>query len=152
VIADAVPTARVTVRPATGSIIVEGEGAGGEAERLLSRARELLRDACDDEGRLLSALRREDRPGPTRVARAVVHAAVAVNDDMRAALDDRADLGTLLPVVFAAAAVAKIGATGEMPVPTWFNLLWWSLRSFMTFNINALEEEVDEASLERRVI
>jgi hypothetical protein len=151
-IADLEPFARVTVRPATGSVIVEGEGVADEAARLLSRLRELLLDARDDEGRRISALRPEDRPGPTRVARAVAHAVAGINEDVRAALDDRADLGTLLPVLFAAAGVAKVAGTGEMPVPTWFNLLWWSLRSFMTFNLRAVEEEVDEGPLERRMI
>jgi hypothetical protein len=151
-IAGAGSFARVTVRPATGSVIVEGEGVSREAARLAQRLHELLLDERDDEGRLLAALRPEDRPGPTRVARAVVHAAAAINDDVRAALDDRADLGTLLPVLFAAAGVAEVGATCEMPVPTWFNLLWWSLRSFMTFNLRALEEEVDEALLDRSAI
>ena len=39
-----------------------------------------------------------------------------------------------------------------MPVPTWFNLLWWSLRSFMTFNIRAVEEEIGDDETGRREI
>ena len=53
------------------------------------------------------SLRQRGELTPTRVARAVVHAALAINDDVRAALDDRADLGTLLPVIFAAAGVLR---------------------------------------------
>jgi hypothetical protein len=46
----------------------------------------------------------------------------------------RADLGTILPVIFASAGLAELAITRKMPVPAWFNLLWWSLRAFMTFN------------------
>ncbi len=74
----------------------------------------------------------------------MARAAAGINADVRAALDDRADLGTLLPVFFAVAGIAEVASDGEMPVPTWFNLLWWSLRSFMTFNIRAVEEEVTD--------
>ena len=30
----------------------------------------------------------------------------------------------------------------ELPGPSWFNALWWSLRSFMTFNVDAVESEM----------
>jgi hypothetical protein len=76
------------------------------------------------------------------VARAVASAVAGVNADLRAALDDRADLGTILPVIFAALGFAKVASTGKLPRPTWFNLFWWSLRSFMTFNVRAVEEQV----------
>jgi hypothetical protein len=134
--------ARVALRPTTGSIIVEDEERRIDAAAILARLRELVFAERDEEGRALSSLQPQDHPGPTRVARAVAHAVAGVNTDVRAALDDRADLGTLLPVLFAAAGIAEVGSTGEMPVPTWFNLLWWSLRSFMTFNIRAVEDEV----------
>ncbi len=135
---------RVTVRPATGSVIVENEGDERplSAAALQAKLVELASAERDDEGRLLTELGPEDHPGSTRIARAVVRAAAGINADVRAALDDRADLGTVLPVIFALGGIAEVGATGRMPVPTWFNLLWWSLRSFMTFNIRAVEEEV----------
>jgi hypothetical protein len=133
----------VRVRVATGSVIVEGEGAL-DAPAIAARAEELVLAERDDEGRPLDSLAPEDHPGPTRIARAVVHAVSGINADVRTALDDRADLGTLLPVFFAAAGLAEAGATGKLPGPTWFNLLWWSLRSFMTFNIRAVEEEVQD--------
>ena len=132
--------ARVTVRPATGSVIVEGDEGTLDAAALQARLAELVRDERDEHGRPIAELRPHDYPGPTRVARAVVSAASSINGDVRAALDERADLGTLLPVIFAAAGLAEVGVTGEMPVPSWFNLLWWSLRSFMTFNLQAVEE------------
>jgi hypothetical protein len=133
--------ARVTARPVTGSLIVEDERPLDPRD-LVRRLEPAVRDACDDAGRRLADVAPEEHPGPTRVARAVAHAVAGINADVRSALDDRADLGTILPVFFAAAGVTEVASTGTMPVPTWFNLLWWSLRSFMTFNIRAVEDEV----------
>ncbi|MFT3769971.1 MAG: hypothetical protein QM820_31470 [Minicystis sp.] len=135
--------AKVTARPVTGSVIVEDEDRTldpAEPVRLLDA---LVREARDDDGQPIPELKPEEHPGPTRIARAVAHAAAGINADIRVALDDRADLGTLLPVFFASAGIAEVAATRKLPVPTWFNLLWWSLRSFMTFNIRAVEEEVE---------
>jgi len=132
---------RVEVRPWTGSVIVEtGEGTlDPEALRaLLSR---LVDNERDEHGKRLTAIRPERLPGPTRIARAVAHAFAEINGDIREALDHRADLGTLLPVVFFSLGLVEVGVTKRMPAPAWFNLLWWSLRSFMTFNTTAVEEE-----------
>jgi hypothetical protein len=136
--------AKVTVRPTTGSVIVEGDERALSADALAQKLAALLADARDEEGRRLADLRPEDHPGPTRIARAVVRAVVGINGDVRAALDDRADLGTILPVIFAMLGITEAGVTRRLPAPTWFNLLWWSLRSFMTFNIRAVEEGVNE--------
>lgn len=135
----------VTVRPITGSVIVErGEGAL-DADRLRARLAELLGELRDDDGRPLGAQPPGGQPGPTRVARAVAHAVVAINAEVREAMDHRADLGTLLPVVFATAGLTEVAITRKLPVPAWFNLLWWSLRSFMTFNPSAVMEEMRQA-------
>jgi hypothetical protein len=139
---------RVTARPATGSVIVEADEGTLDAATLQARLVELARDENDEQGRPLADLGPHDYPGPTRVARAVVSAVSSINGDVRSTLDERADLGTLLPVVFAVAGLAEVGVTGEMPVPSWFNLLWWSLRSFMTFNLQAVEE-VEHPSRDR---
>lgn len=134
--------ARVRVRPATGSVIVEGDDEPLPAALLAARLAELLREERDEHGQPLAA--RHDCPAPTRLARAVVTAVAGINADVRVALGGRGDLGTLLPALFALAGLAEVGATGRVPVPSWFNLLWWSLRSFMSFNIRAVEEEVKE--------
>jgi len=131
------------VRPLTGSVLIEDDEACLDAGELVARLRELVQTEHDEQGRLLGAAALGDQPSPTRVARAVAHAASGLNADIGDLLDHRADLGTLLPVLFAAAGVAELGATGKMPAPTWFNLLWWSMRAFMTFNLRAVEEEVE---------
>jgi hypothetical protein len=138
----------VTVRPVTGSVIVERSEGELDADRLRARLAELLAEARGDDGRPLGASHPDVHPGPTRVARAVAHAVVAINAEVREAMGHRADLGTLLPVVFATAGLTEVAITRKMPVPAWFNLLWWSLRSFMTFNPGAVLEELRQAASE----
>jgi hypothetical protein len=138
--------ARVRVRPSTGSIVVEDDDGAIPVEALAEKVRELVAGERDEQGRPLAELRPDDHPGPTRVAQAVAHAVAGINADVREALDQRADLGTILPVFFAAAGIAEVARTREMRGPSWFNLLWWSLRSFMTFNIRAVEEEIQNGA------
>jgi len=135
---------RVSVRETTGSIVVHAANTPLDAAAIARRVAEIVSMERDENGRPL-ARRPASPPGPTRVAKAVAEAAGAINADVRAHLDDRADLGTVLPVVFAAGGLAEVAITGRMPVPSWFNLLWWSLRSFMTFNLDALEPELSRA-------
>jgi hypothetical protein len=136
--------ARVTVRPLTGSVLLEDDEACLDPGALVERLRALVETEHDEAGRLLGAVGTGDHPSPTRVARAVVRAASGINADVGARFDHRVDLGTLLPVFFAVAGVAELGVSGKMPVPSWFNLLWWSMRAFMTFNLRAVEEEVQD--------
>ena len=130
----------VTINPRTGSLLVGSNDAKLDPAALCRRVEALLAAATDDEGHSLTEAR-PDHPGPTRVARVVAHAFAGINADVRDALDGRADLGTLLPVVFAFAGIAEVFVTRKLPAPAWFNLLWWSQRSFMTFNTGAVEEE-----------
>lgn len=123
---------RVSVRERTGSVIVESEEATLDPGRIAARLAELVDAARDEEGRPITAARA--RPGTTRVAEAVVSSFAAINADVAEALEGEADLGALLPVAFAGLGLVEIAATGKLPVPPWFNLFWWSLRSFMTFN------------------
>lgn len=143
--AAATDVATVAVRPATGSVIASDPACPLDSAALAKKLDELIAAERDEQGRPLALPTPDEHPGPTRVARAVAHAVAGVNADVRAALDDHVDLGTILPVFFAAAGVAEAATEKRLPVPTWFNLLWWSLRSFMTFNIRAVEDEVREA-------
>jgi len=132
---------RVEVRPWTGSVIAEREDGTIDAERIRALLARLVAEERDEQGHRLTNMRPERMPGPTRVARAVAHAFAEINGDIRAALDHRADLGTLLPVLFFSLGLVEVGVTRKLPAPAWFNLLWWSLRSFMTFNQGAVEQE-----------
>lgn len=108
----------------------------------------LIANERDEQGRTLTSMGPERMPGPTKIARAVAHAFSEINADVRASLDHRADLGTLLPVVFFGLGLGEVAVTKKMPAPAWFNLLWWSLRSFMTFNQGAMEEEARSNGVE----
>jgi len=146
-------SSRVEVRPSTGSVIVEGEDGTLDAEAL----RELLTRLVSEEMAAVPSSRRfptpERMPGPTRVANTVARAFSEINGDVRRALDGHADLGTLLPVVFFSLGLFEVAATRKLPAPAWFNLLWWSLRSFMTFNPAATgQDEADGKVVERSVV
>lgn len=130
---------RVRVQPSTGSVLFEAEEHILDAPALCARLDELVRGEHDDEGRPL--VNHELHPGPTRVARAVAHSFFQINNSVRTALDDRADLASLLPVFFAMGGITEVLNGKKLPAPPWFNLLWWSVRSFMTFNTEAVEEE-----------
>ena len=125
---------RVEIRPSTGSVIVERDDGTLDAEAL----RELLQRIVSEEMAEVPTSRRyampERMPGPTRVANTVARAFSEINGDVRRALDGRADLGTILPVIFFSLGLVEVAATRKLPAPAWFNLLWWSMRSFMTFN------------------
>jgi hypothetical protein len=135
----------VSVRPLTGSVIIEGRGGKLDPESLRVRLDAIVAAERDQAGLPLTARQPEQHPGPTRVARAVTHAFAAINADVRDAMDNRADLGTILPVIFASAGLAELAITRKMPVPAWFNLLWWSIRAFMTFNEGAVGEEAQKS-------
>lgn len=129
----------IRVRPTTGSILVQAEDRPLDADALCRKLRQLVSEEHDDSGRPLIEI--EHHPGPTRVARAVAQSFFTINNDIRFALDGRADLASLLPVYFAAGGIAEALSSKKLPGPPWFNLLWWSVRSFMTFNVEAVEEE-----------
>jgi len=132
---------RVEVRPWTGSVIVEREDGTLDAEAVRLMLERLVAEEHDEQGRKLTDLGHDALPGPTRVAKAVAHAFAEINSDVRSALDHRADLGTLMPVLFFSLGLVEIGVTRRLPAPAWFNLVWWSIRSFMTFNAGAVEQE-----------
>lgn len=130
----ALTSARVEIRPSTGSVIVERDDGTLDAGEL----RQILVQIVAEEMADVPSSRRypvpDKMPGPTRVADTVARAFSEINGDVRRALDHRADLGTILPVIFFSLGLVEVAATRKLPAPAWFNLLWWSLRSFMTFN------------------
>lgn len=130
---------RVTARTMTGSVVVEGEAL--DPDRLLERLRALLAAERDERGRPLEAPRPQ-APGPVRIAHTIAHAFLELNGDVRRGLGGDADLGTLLPVVFAGLGFIELARARTLPTPSWFNLLWWSVRSYMIFNPGAVDEEV----------
>lgn len=130
---------RISVQPSTGSVLIEAKEHSLDAKTLCKQLEELVLQERDENGKHLVC--HESHEGPTRVARAVAHSFFRINDHIRDRLDDRADLASLLPVFFAIGGAAEVLGSKRLPAPPWFNLLWWSVRSFMTFNVEAVEEE-----------
>lgn len=139
---------RVEMRPSTGSVIVEADDGKLDPDAL----QEWLSRVIAEEMATVPSSRRypapERMPGPTRIANTVARAFSEINGDVRRALDDRADLGTIMPVVFFALGLVEIAGTRKLPAPAWFNLLWWSMRSFMTFNPAATGHNNAEAEVQ----
>jgi hypothetical protein len=121
---------RVSVRERTGSVVVTREEGDLEPELVARRVAEAVATESPRAPPVARA------PGETRLAKTIEDAATAINAEVRRALDGHADLGTLMPLAFAAGGLVEIARTGKLPLPSWFNLLWWSLRSFMTFNVD----------------
>lgn len=130
---------RVSVQPMTGSVLIESEEEQLDAIALCKRLSTLVEEERDENGKHLVC--HEPLEGPTKIARAVAHSFAQLNDNLRRSLDDRADLASLLPVVFAMGGLADVLTSKRLPTPPWFNLIWWSMRSFMTFNAEAVAEE-----------
>jgi len=123
---------RVAVRPLTGSVIVQRETGSIDGRALVSRLSELLAREHDEQGRPLFEPR--DVAGPTPLARAILSAVRDINGDVKRALDGKGDMATLAPLVMAASAVGRIAATGDISHVPWFNMFWFSLQSFLSFN------------------
>src|SRR5689334_19184772 len=94
---------RIGVRPQTGSIIVEAETQTAPPEVLADRLAALLAAEHDDAGRPLLEPVAVERGAPSHLARAVMEAFRGLNDDVCTALEGKADLATLAPVVLAIA-------------------------------------------------
>jgi hypothetical protein len=131
---------RIAVRPQTGSVIADRESGTVDADALAERLAALIAEERDESDRPLLASS-NDAGRPTALARAVVAAFRGVNNDVRAALDGRADLATLTPVVLAASAVTEVARRGEFQPVQWFNLLWFSMGTFLSFSADAIVEE-----------
>jgi hypothetical protein len=124
---------RVAVRPETGSVIVEVKAGQVDAASLADRLALLIAAEHDDEQRSLL----EPRPGkgrPSDLARAIASACRGLNADVRAALDGKGDIASIVPVVLAASSAVQVMRLGEIAAVPWYNLLWYSMRSFLSFN------------------
>jgi hypothetical protein len=124
---------RIAVRPETGSVIVEVKTGQVDAGSLADRLALLVAAEHDDEQRSLL----EPRPvkgRPSDLARAIAGACHGLNADVRAALDGQGDIASIVPVVLAASSAIQVMRLGEIAAVPWYNLLWYSVRSFLSLN------------------
>jgi hypothetical protein len=135
---------RVSVRPLTGSVIIERETPELVAADIGARLGALVSHETTEDGRALIGSEPE-RPRGTKLAAAIVRATHRINADLRAALDDEADLGTLAPLGLVALGALHVSLSGQLPAPPWSSLVWYAVRTFNSFNGAAIKEAVERA-------
>jgi hypothetical protein len=124
---------QVSVRPSTGGVLCHYD-----PERL---PLESLQAAIVEQAGVERPLRPDEPtgekgagvPGRSSLARAIVQAARDINTDLLRETDGRIDLGTLSAAGFFAAGAFEVATSGKLPIPPWFNLAWWALRTFTEF-------------------
>ena len=130
---------QVAVRPYTGSILIDHE-ARVSIDAVVAEARRVLGIE-----RVLAAGERPPLdpqvPAFSALARKLVAAVLEIDRDIRRGTAGTADLGTLATLGFIGAGAAEIVATGELPLPPWFNLSWWAFRMFTTTERDEIELE-----------
>jgi hypothetical protein len=127
----AVPGVReVRVRPYTGSALILHD-AGVAVAALTEAASGALDGArvlAPGEAPPLSTA----VPAFSSIRQQLAAIAREIDRDIRRSSDGSVDLGTLATLGFVGAGAAQVAATGELPMPPWFNLAWWAYRTFMT--------------------
>jgi hypothetical protein len=73
-----------------------------------------------------------DAPPITAIARELRRLFVEADRDLRKKTDGLLDLGTATTLTLLTAGAVEVAVTQKLPVPPWFNLAWWSFRTFMT--------------------
>ncbi|MCK6530501.1 hypothetical protein L6R50_24060 [Myxococcota bacterium] len=133
---------RVDHHPVTGSLIVHYDPDRWSEDEVLDRCAAAL-------GASKLVRPGEPTPPPTemavmgsRLARAVAVLFGELNADLYRATRGTADLRILLPLTFGGLGAAEVLVTGKLPAPPWFNLMWWSFRTFTTFNQEAIADAV----------
>jgi hypothetical protein len=127
----AVPGVReVRVRPYTGSALILHDPSA-----TLDALTEVACDALDGarvlapgEAPPLSAA----VPAFSSIRQKLAAIAHELDCDLRRSSEGSVDLGTLATLGFASAGAASVAASGQLPMPPWFNLAWWAYRTFMT--------------------
>jgi hypothetical protein len=135
----------VQVRPYTGSVLCTYDATRLNTARIVAA----VRDHTGVE-RVLGPRDRAPYARPTflgpkhtergSVARAVAESFREINLDVLEATEGRLDLGTMAAFAALAAGAIEVVATRQMSPPPWFNLAWWAIRTFTTFEADVLDE------------
>jgi hypothetical protein len=134
----------VTVRPFTGSILIEHDPEVSAADllelvqRVVSCERVLARD---EQPPVDPAV-----PGLSKIAKLAANAFREIDRDILRVSQGSLDLGTLTTLGFFGAGAIQLAFEREVEMPPWFNLAWWGYRTFMTSEqdeIAALDQDID---------
>jgi hypothetical protein len=128
----------VAVRPYTGSILVEHAATLAPAE-LVEHIKPVLH--------IEHVVPPGERPPPiselppfSSIARELTVFVREVDRDIRRHSAGVADLGVIATLGFFTAGAAEVLASGQLPVPPWFNLAWWGFRLFMTTEERVIQD------------
>jgi hypothetical protein len=129
----------VAVRPYTGSILVDHADTLAPAE-LVDQIKSVLH--------IEHVVPPGERPPPaselpafSTIARELAVFVREVDRDIRRHSEGVADLGVLATLGCFTAGAAEVLASGQLPVPPWFNLAWWGFRLFMTTEERVIETQ-----------
>jgi hypothetical protein len=73
-----------------------------------------------------------DVPAMSALARMLVATIHDLDRDIRRASGGTVDLGTVATFGLFGAGAIDVAATGQLPMPPWFQLAWWGFRTFVT--------------------
>lgn len=134
---------RVELRPFSGSVLCEFDPYVLSKEALEATLKEALhlervfglgeegpRNDVEETSRA--------RSQGSRVAQAASRFFRDANLDLLRATKGEADLGTATAFTFLSAGVVEVLVSRRLPIPPWFNLAWWALRTFTTFEKTAM--------------
>ena len=120
----------VQINRRTGSVLCRHQD-GIDAGKILALLQETSRAA------ILQPGEKPPAPAPvvgsSAVGRALANAFRSMNTQLLTVTRGSLDLGTVAAFGFMGAGALEVATTGKLPVPPWFNLAWWSFRTFMTF-------------------
>ena len=143
--------ADVEVKAFTGSVRVrfDPERTSGErVTRALLRATGLPRltragAETDDE---LELIFHSAGSAGSELARALVGAIRSLDGDLLRRSAGEVSLGTLVSLGFLGTAAARLARTGRLDLPEWYQLVWWSFRTFTTAEADLIAgiEEIEE--------
>jgi hypothetical protein len=119
---------RVEINRHTGGVLVSHAPSLLAAE-VSARARDTLASLHADAG---AAPPPGDGKGITGIARELHRMFVEADRDLRKKTDGLLDLGTATTLTLLSVGAVEVAVTQKLPVPPWFNLAWWSFRTFMT--------------------
>lgn len=122
----------VQVRPYTGSVLCRFDPGRLDEQRILRQAQGLAADGSADDGgssdnrRLLARAVREG----TGVGHAAAALFKGIDADLLSATGGRLDLADSAALGLLALGLTKAATSEELPLPSWFDLLWWAYTVF----------------------
>lgn len=137
----------VQVRPFTGSVLCLFDPARVDVKRITAVAAEAAAaEHVVERGEAPPPPPVFARPGDghrSSVAKALMRSARELNADTLNATDGRLDLGTMAFLAFMSAGAAEVVFSRQLPAPPWFNLAWWAIQAFTTFESGEDMDSVD---------